>query len=72
MRGISRRLFRWRRGQIGDEWGEVGAGARGEGVLQPLLELVGVEPAGGGVRAEGLRDLLALGVGGSCLVRHGA
>ena len=33
--------------------------------LQALLELVGIEPAGGGVRAERLGDLLAFGVGGS-------
>jgi hypothetical protein len=60
-----------RRRQVGDEWGEVASGLRGEGVPEALLELVGVEPACGGVRAEGLRCVFAFRVRGSCLVRHG-
>ena len=65
-------LFGRRGGQIGDERREVGAGAGCQGLADAVLELVWIEPAGGGVRAEGLRDLLALGVRGSCLVRHAA
>ena len=72
MCGISAPRLRRRGGQIGDERGEVGAGAGGQGPAQALLELVGIEPAGGRVRAEGLRDLLAFGVRGSCLVGHAA
>jgi hypothetical protein len=36
---------------------------------QPLLELVGVEPAYRCVAAQRLRDVLALGVGGEHVVR---
>ena len=60
------------RGEIGDERREVGARAGREGQSQPLLELVGIEPPGGRVRAQRLRHALPFGVRGECLVGHDA
>ena len=48
-----------------------GAEAGSVGEAEPLVELVGIEPAGGGVVAERLGHPLALGVRGEDVVRRG-
>jgi hypothetical protein len=54
-------------GQVGHEPFEVGAGPRGEGRVEPLVELVdGQAPLAGGP-AEHLGGVLAVGVGGAQL-----
>jgi glucokinase len=62
----SRRLRRRR--QVGGERRQIAARAGRERLLQPLLELVGVEPAGGRMRPQRLGHALALGIGGEEVV----